>query len=383
MQFNKKIYYIANARMPTEKAHGIQLAKMCEAFVEQGIDIELVVPRRSVSATSLKDFYGLRVDIPTTKIPVVDWYVNGRIGFFIASISFALGYFFYILGKRLREKNFVVYMTDIDQFSFFLIPFLGVSYFCEIHDAKKKRLSFSLLLGHAAGIITINSIIKRELSETFAIALEKIIVHPNGIDMSMFASMPSQMEARKILHLVQEKFISLYIGRFYDWKGLDIAVDAAKLLGKEVELYFVGGNEEELKRVTGAKDIPETLHCMGHRKFTEMPLWLCAADVVMVLGTRKNDYSYFHTSPMKFFEYMASKRPIIASNTPANREIVDDSDVLMYEPDNAQDLAVKIRYARLHQNEMYIRAERVFEKAEKFSWNKRSHSIIEFIHTHI
>lgn len=27
-----KIIYIANARIPTEKAHGIQIMKMCEAF---------------------------------------------------------------------------------------------------------------------------------------------------------------------------------------------------------------------------------------------------------------------------------------------------------------------------------------------------------------
>jgi hypothetical protein len=27
-----KIFYIANARMPTEKAYGIQIAKMYEAF---------------------------------------------------------------------------------------------------------------------------------------------------------------------------------------------------------------------------------------------------------------------------------------------------------------------------------------------------------------
>ena len=159
----KKIYYIANARMPTEKAHGIQLAKMCEAFVEQGIDLELVVPRRRTTCASLKDFYGLRTDVPIKKISVIDWYVSGRMGFFVSSVSFALGYFFYLLGKRLRGEKFIIYMTDIDQFSFFLIPFLRVPYFCEIHDAKKKRLPFVLLFNNACGIITINAIIKKEL----------------------------------------------------------------------------------------------------------------------------------------------------------------------------------------------------------------------------
>ncbi len=379
MKLNKKIYYIANARMPTERAHGIQLAKMCEAFIEQGIELELIVPRRKTSEVSLKDFYGLRIDVPLKKIPVLDWYVKGRIGFCISSISFAIGYFFYIWRKRLQGEQFFIYMTDIDQFSFFLIPFLGVFYVCEIHDAKKKRFQFALLFRYAAGIITINSIIKKELCEVFGIAPEKIIVHPNGIDMHMFAQMPLQGDARKMLHLPEQKSIVLYVGKFYEWKGLDIAVTAAQLLQKETDFYLVGGTAEELMRVTNVKHLPKSLHCMGHRKFTEMPTWLCAADIVLVLGTKRNDYSYFHTSPMKFFEYMASKRPIIASRTPANKEIVTDEDVLMYEPDDVKDFIKKIRYAFGHTHEMKDRAERASEKAKRFSWEKRSLSITEFM----
>ena len=41
-----KILYIANARIPTEKAHGIQIIKTCEAFVEFGHKVELVLPWR-------------------------------------------------------------------------------------------------------------------------------------------------------------------------------------------------------------------------------------------------------------------------------------------------------------------------------------------------
>ena len=37
--------YIANARIPTEKAHGLQIIKMCAAFARK-LDVELVVPFR-------------------------------------------------------------------------------------------------------------------------------------------------------------------------------------------------------------------------------------------------------------------------------------------------------------------------------------------------
>ena len=41
-----KIIYFANARIPTEKAHGLQIIKMAESFAGAGIELELVLPTR-------------------------------------------------------------------------------------------------------------------------------------------------------------------------------------------------------------------------------------------------------------------------------------------------------------------------------------------------
>ena len=56
-----KIYYIANARMPTEKAHGIQIIYMCKAFADAGMDVELVIPRRlNPIKDDPFDYYGVK-----------------------------------------------------------------------------------------------------------------------------------------------------------------------------------------------------------------------------------------------------------------------------------------------------------------------------------
>ena len=46
MSNKKKILYIVNVRIPTEKAHGIQIIKMCESFSDNGMDLELLLPKR-------------------------------------------------------------------------------------------------------------------------------------------------------------------------------------------------------------------------------------------------------------------------------------------------------------------------------------------------
>ena len=41
-----RIAYIARMRMPTERAHGIQIMRMCEALASQGADVTLYYSRR-------------------------------------------------------------------------------------------------------------------------------------------------------------------------------------------------------------------------------------------------------------------------------------------------------------------------------------------------
>ncbi|HEY4495192.1 MAG TPA: hypothetical protein VJC01_01940, partial [Candidatus Paceibacterota bacterium] len=41
-----KLIYITNSRIPTTKAQGFQIMKMCEALARESVDVELWIPRR-------------------------------------------------------------------------------------------------------------------------------------------------------------------------------------------------------------------------------------------------------------------------------------------------------------------------------------------------
>src|SRR3989344_3609374 len=122
------LYYIANARMPSEKAHGIQIAKMCEAFIEAGVDLTLILPTRRGSREPLKSYYGLRVEVATVRLWALDWYNGGRLGYAISSVSFMLSYTLFLWRKKRRKKregkHFVLYTVDNDNYSSSLLPFL-------------------------------------------------------------------------------------------------------------------------------------------------------------------------------------------------------------------------------------------------------------------
>ena len=96
---SKKIYYVANIRLPTEKAHGVQIMKMCEAFARRGAVVELVVPnRRTHIAGDPFDYYGVEENFSITRLSVIDSVSLGRLGFLLETLSFAISAFFHIRG---------------------------------------------------------------------------------------------------------------------------------------------------------------------------------------------------------------------------------------------------------------------------------------------
>jgi hypothetical protein len=42
-----RLIYIANARIPSEKAHPYQIVQMCEAFAANSAEVSLLYPKRS------------------------------------------------------------------------------------------------------------------------------------------------------------------------------------------------------------------------------------------------------------------------------------------------------------------------------------------------
>lgn len=363
---NLNIVYIANARFPNERAHGIQFAKTCASLIKEGADLELVLPNRK---TKIKEdpfeYYCIKDKFLYKKIWTINILPKTAFGFLLSSFVFGITSFLYVL----KKKNSIIYSIDLDHISFFLLPFLKRSYFFEMHGPKKNTFLNRFLFKKMKGVIAINNAIKNDLIEKFPYLNDKIIVCPNGVDLDEDKSVDKNM-ARKKLSLPMDKKIVVYTGSFQDWKGIETIIESAKKL-EDTLFYFVGGSKKE--------DLPENVRFVGWRDFKEMPLWRAAADILIATGTKKNEYSYLHTSPMKLFEYMASKRPIVASRTPAIGQIVSNREIFFHEPDNAQDLADKIRFVFENKKEADKRAESAYIKAGEYSWNTRAKKIINFI----
>jgi len=368
-----KIAYMAFVRFPTEKAHGIQITKTCESLLNIGAKVELFVPKRvrNIMENPYK-FYGISLHFPIQYLHTINIALATRLGFYISGLFFGMAFFLKLLRNR---KKYIFYSVDLDPLSFLGLIILKRPYFFEIHGPKKNSFFNRILFKNSAGIIAVSQGVKKELLDNFSFLKNRIIVLPNGVDVYNNSAI-SVSEACEKLNISKNAHLLVYTGSFQDWKGIETIVRAAHKLS-DITFYLVGGDRKELSGIE--KNIPKNVFVMGKRKFTEMSLWRAAADVLLVTGTKKDVYSFYHTSPMKLFEYMASGKPIIASRTYAIESIVSEEHVFFHEPDNVDELVKIIKYVLQNPEIGNRKANEALSLSREYSWDNRAKKILEFI----
>ena len=362
-----KIIYIANIRFPTERAHGIQIGKTCEAFAAHGAEVELVVTNRATGiAEDAQTYYGLRRVFPIHRVSVPDIVHWGRIGFFIESICFALG-------TRRHAGKGVVYCRD--EWVLALLMILGVrTAVWESHTgAWNSAARFVARRVRALILIT------GGLSDFYAgrgVPRAKMWVAPDGVSLEDFVSPAPKEEVRKRLGLPAGAKVAMYIGGLGNWKGSDTLYAAAERLPQDVIVAVMGGKKE---------DVPVLSHkhprvrFLGPRPYTELADNQAAADVLILPNTGASEISVRFTSPLKLFTYMASGVPIVTSDLPSIREVVDEKSAFFVPADNPNALAEGIMQALENTDDAARRAASARALLNDYTWTRRVERILAFL----
>jgi len=383
-----KIIYIANARIPTEKAHGIHIMKMCESFAlynandtnlypnatnKSKIEVELIIPRRfNWIKKDPFEYYGVEKSFKIKKLPCLDLipldkYI-GHLGFWVESFTF----FLFLLPYIFFKKADIIYTRD--KFSLPLVLFKK-NFVFEAHTFSKNYFLYSPFFKKVKNLIVITQKLK-DLFINKGIPENRILVAPDGVDIGMFDIQCSKFEAREKLRLPLDKKIVLYTGHLYSWKGADILARASEHLPKDIDIYFVGGTEEDVRRYK-IQDTKYKIQIIGHRPYAEIPYWLRAADVLVLPNSGKEEISKYWTSPLKMFEYMAAKKPIVASDLPSIREILNEENAVLVEPDSPQSLSAGILETLRNPKFSDKISSRAFEDVKQYSWEKRAKKICQ------
>ncbi|MHA1284740.1 MAG: glycosyltransferase [Promethearchaeota archaeon] len=232
------------------------------------------------------------------------------------------------------------------------------------------------------GIITISEVLKKNYIKQ-GIPENKILVEEDAVELEQFEKITNNKEKiRKKLNLPLNKKIIMYTGKLRYDRGIETILQAANLLDSDKFcFYLLGGNKYRIKKwknyikkhkinadISILKFIPNNI----------IPYYLKSADILLCHYSIKCKSMDF-ASPLKLFEYMASKTPIIATKLGRITEICKDTELLFIKPDDPIDLCNKIKLLIDNHELKKKLINNAYKIIKKYTYKKRCQKIINFI----
>jgi glycosyltransferase involved in cell wall biosynthesis len=307
------IVCISAAQIPSDTANSIQVMKVCQAFVQIGHVVTLLVPGNPPPAMDnclLIEHYGLEKIFPILWLPSINrrwfpWMAVWR-------------------ARRLGAN--LIYAWPLQSAALSLLA--GIPTMLELHDLPAGRmgplwLRLFLMFPGRKRLLPITDALQHalDLPEKYTVTV------PDGVDLERYVSLPDPESARRILGLPTALTV-LCTGHLYAGRGADLFLELA---GKfpQISFVWVGGRPVDVEtwRVQAAG--------LGNVTFTGfmpnrlIPLYQAAADVLLMpyqstVATSSGGNTAEICSPMKMFEYMAAGRAILSSDLPVLREVLDE-----------------------------------------------------------
>lgn len=272
----------------------------------------------------------------------------------------------------------------------------------DLHENRPEIMQFYPHLQKIPGkwLISINRWRKAQ-NKLIKRADQLVMVTPEAIDVAIketglskdrFISLPNTIEPeiylnypvdQSILRKFKKGFDIVYVGDTGLRRGLDTALYALKLLLKDIpqaQLVIIGKSTEDnqLKEIVQQEGLSANVLFEGWQDVSLFPSYIQGAEVC--ISPLKRNKHHDTTLANKLFQYMAGSRPVVVSDCPAQKSIVEECACgLIHKADEPQDLAAKL--LELYKNPTRARKLGVNGKKavmSKYNWHKTAEPLLSY-----
>lgn len=184
-----------------------------------------------------------------------------------------------------------------------------------------------------------------------------------------------KQQIRKELGLGDE-YVLVYVGRFVQFKGVDVFLKAINRFQKNTAVYLIGGELTETYKTVIAEEKLKNVHTIRFLRKDELKKWYLAADL-MIFPSRNDIWG------LVVNEAMAMGLPIVSSNrSVAALEMIENGvNGWIFEMDNAQELANCVNtYGELTADQCKEMKKRCIQVAKKYTIDAMVEDHVAFIH---
>ena len=224
-----------------------------------------------------------------------------------------------------------------------------------------------MINGFADKIITSSGAATAELVNVWEVPQQRVTPLIDAVDTAVFRPVPKQA-GRIALGIPHDTFVVAYLGILSRYQGTDLLLDCIELLKKDgikVLFLIMGFPDIHYRAEAQARGLADMTLFTGKVDYKDAPLMLSAADIAVTPKLSPSEANG------KIFNYMACGLPVVAFDTPVNREVLGDTGVYAVYGD-ARDLAAQIAALAADSKTRAQLSEQVRDKAMRdHSWTTR------------
>ena len=374
-----RIAYLEDAPLPAAAAYSVHTLSTVAAMGELGHDVTLFAPTHAGRIRGAADLEALHRDLA----------LRGRFELRYLLTTRRLPHLYFALAAaRARLGGAALAWVRNPRLADFATR-AGVRVLLEFHDpptSDRTRAHLEALCTNDRVVrwVFVSARLREIVCAELPVPPERTVVAHNGVALDLYGNLPARETARRALGLPTAGPVVVHSGHMYEGRGVELLLDVAEAM-PELLVVLVGGHGADVARVEAAVADRALTNVVvaGHKPLAELPLYLAAADVLVMPYTssavtvdRKTKSMEF-ASPMKTFEYLAAGRPIVATRFPAVAEVlVDGANAILVPPDSATALQLGIESALADPARSAALAERARLDARERTWVKRTERIL-------
>lgn len=234
------------------------------------------------------------------------------------------------------------------------------------------------------GITTLTKLMKKDICHQFNINPSFMGVWTSGVSTELFN--PEKYDGKEMREKLglTDKFIICYHGALNTKRGLVEAIKAVEMLKNkhlDLVLFLLGTGLEVSKLKKLVREIGVQNNVIIHEKvdYVDVPKYIAMCDLGIVPLPDSPNWRF--QCPLKLLEYLAMKKVVIATDIPANREVIGQSKCVIYiVSTDPKQIAKAMIYAYKNKEnlkEMGYYGRTIIE--ERFTWEKVAEDLENFL----
>ena len=356
-KFKKKIFYVSELNLTSKSAYSIHVMKMCEAISKLGYKLELITIN-SESSSKIFDFYNIRYKFKITSVFKKKLPLN-----FFLRILMSIKIIY-----RTHNED-CLYITRSIIFGL-ISSVLKKKTILELHHEITGCTKFLYnLLNKLKKLDNLNYIfLHKNLSRVYNIRKEKVIILDDAVSIEDFRNHNNK----------KFNYTCVYVGSFFEGKGFEQILRLAQK-NKKINFHVYG---EKIFYQNNYSQV-NNLKIFNHKPYKLIPKILSKYHVALMpyqkkIKGRSSIQIEKYISPLKMFDYMASKLIIIASDIKIYKHIlIDNYNCKLAKLNNDRAWSETLNNIFINLNKYKYLKINAFRTAKIYSWENRAKLIFK------